>query len=464
MKNRSTSYFDFLWQKHEIYRDGGESLLYVDKHLVHDLSAIAFSNLNRTGRAIRRPEKTIAFADHTIPTDQTSKDPRLFKNTQAVALFKSLKFNVEKNNIEFHAPSTLGHGIVHVSAPDLGLVKTGETVVCGDSHTCTLGGLGCLAFGVGVSDIEHVLATQTVWVSKPKVLKLSLTGKPKNYVSAKDVALKIVNFLGNNGGTGFAIELSGEYIEESSIEERFTLCNMMIETGAKFAIIPPDSKTVEYLAERGIEVDLNDFSFEQITKENNVLPVEFDTTDVDVQITWGTQPNQTISITSKVLMDKTDPNEVESMNYMGLDFEHRLSGKSIDVVFIGSCCNGRLSDLQIVADIVKNNKVAASVDRAIICAGSQKIKEEAELLGLHHIFLASGFEWRNPGCSMCVAINGDTALPGQRVVSTTNRNFVGRQGHGVRTHLVSPATAATCAIFGKIAHPSTLILEPDNNE
>jgi 3-isopropylmalate/(R)-2-methylmalate dehydratase large subunit len=441
-KLTSQSYIDWVWNKHCLAIEQGETLLYVDLHMIHDLSALAFSGLEKSGRNVRRPDKTVAFADHTIPTNIPQSDTTKYQNVSSRKLVDRLKERTKNAHIQFFEPGSPGHGIAHVAAPELGIIRPGETVVCGDSHTCTLGALGTIAFGIGITDVEHVLATQTVWVRRPTVLRVNMIGKLQKGVSAKDVALTLVSRLAGGAGSGKALEIGGSYIANAPMDDRFTICNLAAETGASIAVIPPDDVTLKY-----IRSDTPVWTPQPLSEDIKVLNI--DVSEIHPLITWGTRPEQIISLTDKYREIPSNATK-ETLDYMGLNQKNTLLGEPIDLVFIGSCANGRLSDLRAAAQILKGRKISDRLKKAIVSPGSLSVKQAAEAEGLDHVFRLAGFEWREPGCSFCVAMNGDIAESGDRVVSTSNRNFVGRQGPGVRTHLVSPASAAACALAGQI--------------
>jgi 3-isopropylmalate/(R)-2-methylmalate dehydratase large subunit len=455
---KTTSYFEYLWQKHVITEKANESLLYVDKHFVHDLSAIAFIGLDEKHLSVRRPDKTFAFTDHTVPINSSASDVTFYNFEPAKNLITALKKSAIKHGVEYFGPDSPKHGIIHVAAPDQGLVLIGESIICGDSHTCTMGALGTLAFGAGITDIEHILATQTIWTKKPNILQIELIGIPDKNTTAKDIALYIATLLNGDAGTKCALEFTGDYISSIGIEERMTLCNMAIETGAKFAVVPPDKTTFNFLHTKGVnysnEEKLHWLSANMANTSNSSLLI-IDVSNVKPMISWGTSPHQSIEINNLPILENCSSLEINASEYMDIKIQQPINEIEIDTVFIGSCTNGRLSDLKLAAEILKNQKIATNINRAVVSPGSTQIKEQAEYLGIDKVFIDAGFEWSNAGCSMCVAINGDNLPKGSRVVSTTNRNFINRQGKGVKTHLASPATAAQSAITGKItAHVS----------
>lgn len=450
---KTASYFEYLWQKHVIAQKANESLLYVDKHFVHDLSAMAFIGLDEKFLSVRRPDKTFAFADHTVPIDSSASDVKSYFFQPAKNLITALKKSTIKHGVQYFGPDSLKHGIIHVAAPEQGLVLIGESIICGDSHTCTMGALGTLAFGAGITDIEHVLASQTIWTEKPNILQIELVGIPDKNTTTKDIALYVVTLLNGDAGAKCAIEFSGTYVTSIGIEERMTLCNMAIETGAKFAVISPDKTTFDYLFTKGVSYSTKEklhWLSASMANTSNSIFLKIDVSNVKPMISWGTSPHQSIEINNLPILDSYSQLEINASEYMDIKVQQVIDEIEIDTVFIGSCTNGRLSDLTLAAGILKNKKIAKNINRAVVSPGSTQVKIQAESLGIDKIFIDAGFEWSNAGCSMCVAINGDYLPKSARVVSTTNRNFVDRQGKGVKTHLASPATAAQSAITGII--------------
>ncbi|WP_066306440.1 3-isopropylmalate dehydratase large subunit [Bacillus sp. FJAT-29814] len=448
-----------IWEQHVVHQEEGKpDLLYIDLHLVHEVtSPQAFEGLRLNGRKVRRPELTFATMDHNIPTRQRQviNDPISKKQVD------TLQQNCEEFGItlaDIHHPD---NGIVHVIGPELGLTQPGKTIVCGDSHTSTHGAFGALAFGIGTSEVEHVLATQTVWQAPPKTMNVKVNGKLGTGVTAKDLILAIIGKFGVRFGTGYVIEYTGEAIRGFSMEERMTVCNMSIEGGARAGLISPDETTVEYL--RGRKHVPQGEAFEEAADRWKALAtdegatydtvVEIDAAEVEPQVTWGTNPGMCIPVTANVPSpDDTDkPSEkdeiVRALEYMGLQAGQPISNVKIDHVFIGSCTNSRLSDLRKAAEIIRGKKVNPSVT-AIVVPGSFSVKLSAEKEGLDQVFKEAGFEWRDAGCSMCLGMNDDIIPSGERCASTSNRNFEGRQGKGARTHLVSPEMAAAAAIAG----------------
>jgi 3-isopropylmalate/(R)-2-methylmalate dehydratase large subunit len=451
--------FEKIWNAHVVHEEPGRpTLLYIDRHLVHEVtSPQAFDGLREAGRRVRRPDLTFATMDHNVPTDNrlVISDPISRKQIE------TLRRNAQEFGITLFDLTSEDNGIVHVIGPELGITLPGLTIVCGDSHTSTHGAFGALAFGIGTSEVEHVLATQTLPQMKPRTMAIRLEGKLPVGVTAKDIILNIIGRIGTGGGTGCVIEYTGEAIRALSMEERLTICNMSIEAGARAGMIAPDETTFAYLEGRRFAPQGK--QFERAVAYWQTLPsdpdaqfdreVQFDVSTFEPQVTWGTSPEQVVSVTGRVpdpasFTDETKAKAAErALQYMGLKPGTPIQEIQIDRVFIGSCTNGRLSDLRAAAAVVKGKKVAPHV-RAMVVPGSQRVKKLAEEEGLHEIFLAAGFEWRDSGCSMCLGMNPDILQPGERSASTSNRNFEGRQGRGGRTHLVSPEMAAAAAIAG----------------
>jgi 3-isopropylmalate/(R)-2-methylmalate dehydratase large subunit len=450
-----------IWKKHVVHEEKGKpDLLYIDLHLVHEVtSPQAFEGLRLKGRKVRRPDLTYATMDHNVPT----RERHIVRDEIAKLQMDTLKKNCEEFNVELSDIHHPDQGIVHVIGPELGLTQPGKTIVCGDSHTSTHGAFGALAFGIGTSEVEHVMATQTLWQSKPKTLQVEVSGELGFGVSAKDVILHIISAYGVGFGTGYVIEFTGDVIRNLTMEERMTVCNMSIEAGAKAGLISPDEVTFEYL--EGREHLPKNRSFEELKTEWKALQSDVDAVyddhitikgeDIEPHVTWGTNPGMGAGISSSVPHpeDFADPSDQEgterALRYMGLEAGMPIEDIEVDYVFIGSCTNSRLSDLRAAAEVVKGHKVKAEVT-ALVVPGSFKVKQAAEAEGLHDIFKAAGFEWREAGCSMCLAMNDDIVPPGKRCASTSNRNFEGRQGNGSRTHLLSPAMAAAAAVTGKL--------------
>jgi 3-isopropylmalate/(R)-2-methylmalate dehydratase large subunit len=453
--------FDKIWDSHVVDRqDGGTCLIYIDRHLVHEVtSPQAFEGLQLTGRKVRRPDATLAVIDHNISTDPRGGDVSEDSRIQIKAL--------QKNCRDFGVPlfdvSDLRNGIVHVVGPEEGFTQPGMTIVCGDSHTATHGAFGALAFGIGTSEVEHVLATQTLIQAPAKNMRVTVEGALPAGVTAKDLILAIIGKIGTAGGTGHVIEYAGEAIRAMSMEERMTICNMTIEAGARAGLVAPDETTFEYL--KGRPMVPKGALWEQVVAWWKTLPSDDGATyDIEVtidaaslipEVTWGTSPEDVVRIDGTV----PDPGDFaeedrriavqRKLDYMGLAPGMKISDIRVDKVFVGSCTNGRIEDLRAAATIAGGRKVADGVT-AMIVPGSGLVKQQAEEEGLDSIFVAAGFQWRNPGCSMCLAMNADRLEPGERCASTSNRNFEGRQGRGGRTHLMSPAMAAAAAITGHL--------------
>jgi 3-isopropylmalate/(R)-2-methylmalate dehydratase large subunit len=457
--------FEKIWQQHVVVDPEGEpTLLYIDLHLVHEVtSPQAFDGLRLNGRGVRRPDLTLATADHNVPTDPLStpvKDPISRRQLEA------LDENCAEFGITLFPRGHENQGIVHVIGPELGVTQPGMTIVCGDSHTSTHGAFGSLAFGIGTSEVEHVLATQTLPQQKAKSMAVTVKGTAPEGVSAKDIALAIVGRLGTGGGTGHVIEYRGEAITNLSMEGRMTVCNMSIEAGARAGLVAVDETTIEYLRGPGVPQD-EAFETEAAHWRTYVSDVDasFDA-EVTIEareltpfVTWGTNPAQVVALSGVVpsLDEIDDPDQREAtqraLTYMGLQSGTAVRDIPVDVVFIGSCTNSRIEDLRAAANVAQGQRVAEHV-RALVVPGSHRVKKQAEEEGLDQIFVEAGFEWREPGCSMCLGMNPDTLGAGQRCASTSNRNFEGRQGRGGRTHLVSPVVAAATAIKGHFAAPS----------
>jgi len=450
--------FEKIWDENTVYaEEGKQTILYIGLQLVHEVtSPQAFEGLRLADRRVRRPERTVATVDHNVPTTDRSgpiEDPIAEKQID------TLRANCEEFGITFYDLGDDRQGVVHVVGPELGYTQPGMTIVCGDSHTATHGAFGALAFGIGTSEVEHVMATQTLLQHKPKTMEIRINGKLSEGVSAKDLILYVIGELSTSGGTGYCTEYTGEAIQTLSMEDRMTVCNMTIEAGARAGLIAPDETTFEYL--RGLEFTPK--NFDAAVQRWKQLPTDegarydrvevFDTAKIKPQVTWGTNPGQVTSIDSKIpnpadLDDPTDRKAAEkALKYMGLEPGTPITSINIDWVFIGSCTNGRIEDLRTAAKVARGKRVAENV-RAIVVPGSGRVKKQAETEGLDKIFTDAGFEWREPGCSMCLAMNPDKLEPGQRCASTSNRNFEGRQGKGGRTHLVGPAMAAAAAIAG----------------
>jgi 3-isopropylmalate/(R)-2-methylmalate dehydratase large subunit len=452
--------FEKIWEAHLVRAADADTpaILYVDLHLVHEVtSPQAFTWLREKNLKVRRPERTVATMDHSTPTTPRGRDGRIpVLDNAAATQIAALEKNCADFGIELHALGTAGQGIVHVIGPELGLTQPGAIIVCGDSHTSTHGAFGALAFGIGTSEVSHVLATQSLLQNPSKTLAVTVDGKLRPGVTAKDLVLAVIARLGIGGGTGYVIEYRGSAIRALSMEERMTVCNMSIEAGARAGMIAPDDTTFEYLkgrprAPQGAAWDKAVAAWRELPSDEGAVfdrEERFDGAKLEPMITYGTNPGMGISIRSAV-PEAANATAAKALAYMGLQSKQPLLGHKIDVVFIGSCTNSRLSDLRAAAGVMKGRKVAAGV-RVLVVPGSQQIKAAAEAEGLDQVFRDAGAEWREAGCSMCIAMNGDQLSPGQYAVSTSNRNFEGRQGAGGRTFLASPLTAAAAAVTGKI--------------
>jgi len=455
--------FDKIWDAHLVdVQEDGTCLIYIDRHLVHEVtSPQAFEGLRQAGRKVRRPDLTLAVADHNIPTTNRSAG---IEDEESRIQVDTLERNVEAFGVPYFPVLDVRQGIVHIIGPEQGFTLPGMTIVCGDSHTATHGAFGSLAFGIGTSEVEHVLATQTLVQAPAKNMRITVEGVLPDGVTSKDVVLAIIGTIGTAGGTGHVIEYAGEAIRAMSMEARMTVCNMTIEAGARAGMIAPDDTTFEYL--KGRPMAPKGAAWEQAVAYWRTLPsdpgalydkeVTLRAADIAPQVTWGTSPQDVIPVTGRTPDPATidDPGvkaSVErSLEYMGLAPNTPISEVKVDKVFIGSCTNGRIEDLRAVAAIAKGRKVADGV-HAMVVPGSGLVKEQAEAEGVADILKAAGFDWREPGCSMCLAMNADKLQPGERCASTSNRNFEGRQGRGGRTHLVSPAMAAAAAVTGRLA-------------
>lgn len=455
--------YDKIWHSHVVTDTAGETpVLYIDRHLVHEVtSPQAFEGLRAAGRKVRRPDATLAVADHNVPTSDRSKgiaDPE--SRTQV----ETLSANCKEFGITLYDMHDRRQGIVHIIGPEQGMTQPGMTIVCGDSHTSTHGAFGALAFGIGTSEVEHVLATQTLPQGKARNMRISVDGKLPLGVTAKDLILAIIGQIGTAGGTGHVIEYAGEAVRGLSMEGRMTMCNMSIEAGARAGLVAPDETTFAYLKGRPLAPSAANWDkavayWRTLPSDDGALydkEVRLDASALVPQVSWGTSPEAILPITGVVPnpADESDParqaSVARALEYMGLTPGMKLTDVPIDKVFIGSCTNGRIEDLREVARVAAGRKVASSV-HAMIVPGSGLVKEQAEREGLDKIFREAGFDWREPGCSMCLAMNADRLEPGERCASTSNRNFEGRQGRGGRTHLMSPAMAAAAAIKGKLA-------------
>ncbi len=459
---------DKIWDDHVVDQDdGAPAVLAVDLHLVHEVtSPQAFSGLRARGLTVRHPERTVATADHSIPTHPRSLP---MADPMAAAQVDQLTRNCSEFGIPLHGMGDPGQGIVHVIGPQLGLTQPGMTIVCGDSHTATHGAFGALAFGIGTSEVEMVLATQTLLQRQPKTYEVRVDGRLAPGVSSKDIILALIARIGIGGGTGHVFEYSGDAIRALTMEQRMTICNMSIEGGAKAGLIAPDDTTFEYVAGRphapqGAAWDVAVERWRALPSDDGAIydkSIAIDATALEPMVTYGTNPGMGIPITSRVpspadLADGSAKRALErALEYMDLEPGQAILGQKVDVVFVGSCTNGRISDLRLAAEVLKDRHVADGV-RMMIVPGSDEVKREAEREGLNDIFRAAGAEWREAGCSMCIAMNGDQLSPGQYAISTSNRNFEGRQGKGGRTFLASPLTAAASAIAGEVSDPRLL--------
>jgi len=454
--------YDKIWNEHLVHeQEDGTSLLFVDRHLIHEVtSPQAFEGLRNSGRKVRQPELTLAVADHNVPTTDRSKG---ILDQESKIQVDTLESNCKEFGIQLFGMNDKRQGIVHIIGPEQGFTQPGTIIVCGDSHTATHGAFGALAFGIGTSEVEHVLATQTLVQKKSKNFRINVDGKLSVGVTAKDVILQIIGKIGTAGGTGYVIEYAGNIISSLSVEQRMTICNMTIEGGARAGLIEPDQKIFDYLKNKPMSPKKNNWNKAQEywSKLKSDKDANFDKEitlegeEIKPMVTWGTSPQDVVTIDGKIPNPDKETNldrksSIErSLKYMGLKSGISVKDIKIDKVFIGSCTNGRIEDLRDAAKILKNKKIANHVN-AIVVPGSGLVKEQAEQEGLDKIFEKSGFEWREPGCSMCLAMNADKLNPEERCASTSNRNFEGRQGRGGRTHLVSPAMAAAAAISGNL--------------
>ncbi len=454
--------FDKIWDSHLVDRqDDGTCLIYIDRHLVHEVtSPQAFEGLRMTDRTVRRPEATLAVPDHNVPTSGRAQG---IDDEESRIQVEQLSKNCDEFGVPLFGMDDVRQGVVHIIGPEQGFTLPGMTIVCGDSHTATHGAFGSLAFGIGTSEVEHVLATQTLIQKPAKNMRITVEGKLPVGVTAKDMVLAIIGKIGTAGGTGYVIEYAGEAIRDLSMEGRMTVCNMSIEGGARAGLIAPDEKTFEYIMGRPMAPKGG--AWEQALAYWKTLPSDegaaydkelvLKAADIEPQVTWGTSPEDVIPVSAAIPGPDAAPDDNKrsaierSLDYMGLTAGTPISEVPIDTVFIGSCTNGRIEDLREVAAVAKGRKVAENV-RAMIVPGSGLVKNQAEEEGLDQIFIEAGFDWREPGCSMCLAMNADKLAPGERCASTSNRNFEGRQGRGGRTHLVSPGMAAAAAVTGHL--------------
>ncbi|RDS84311.1 3-isopropylmalate dehydratase large subunit [Dyella psychrodurans] len=461
--------FEKIWGAHVVApeTDDTPSVLYIDLHLVHEVtSPQAFSELRSRGLKLRRPDRTLATLDHSTPTlPPAANGERPYTNAEAKAQVAQLEANCREFGVRLYGWDSQDRGIVHVIGPELGATQPGMTIVCGDSHTSTHGAFGALAFGIGTTEVGHVMATQCLLQRKPKTFAIHVDGKLPRGVGAKDLILHIIGEIGVDGGTGYVLEYRGEAIEALSMEERMTVCNMSIEAGARAGLIAPDETTFAWLkgrsnAPQGAAWDAAVNRWRALRTDAGAeydREVRIDASQIRPTVTYGTHPGMAIAMDKPVPAARNAP-EQRALDYMQVKPNQPMQGTAVDVVFIGSCTNSRLSDLREAANVLRGRKVAKGV-RVLVVPGSEAVRRDAEREGLHEVFLAAGAEWRIPGCSMCIAMNGDLAQPGQLVVSTSNRNFEGRQGKGARTVLASPATAAASAIAGAIADPREYLTE-----
>lgn len=453
--------YDKIWANHLVEDCGdGIAIIYIDRHLIHEVTTPqAFDGLKLAGRTLRRPDATLAVPDHNVPTkdrDLPNPDPL------SAAQLDALEANCAEFGIEYIPVDDIRQGIVHVIGPEQGITQPGVTLVCGDSHTATHGAFGALAFGIGTSEIEHVFATQTLPLKKSKSMRIRVEGTLGSGITAKDMVLHIIGEIGTAGGTGHVIEFAGSAVTGLSMEGRMTLCNMAIEGGARAGLVAPDEKTFEYLkgrprAPKAGQWDLAVSTWKTLYSDADAVfdkELVIKASDIVPCVTWGTSPEDVVAV-SGIIPDPTSFTDVnkqaaaqKSLDYMGLKSGEKMTEIAVDRVFIGSCTNSRIEDMRAAAEVIKGRKVADHIIEALVVPGSGLVKHQAEEEGLDKIFTDAGFDWREPGCSMCLAMNPDRAGPGERVASTSNRNFVGRQGPGARTHLMSPAMAAAAAIAG----------------
>ena len=458
----SKTLYDKIWENHLVHeQNDGTTLIYVDRHLVHEVtSPQAFEGLRLQKRKVRRPEFTLAVPDHNVPTTDRTKG---IDDEESRIQVETLRSNCKEFGVKLFDVNDKRQGIVHIIGPEQGFTQPGTVIVCGDSHTATHGAFGALAFGIGTSEVEHVLATQTLIQKKSKNFRINVNGDLPKGVTAKDVILKIIGTIGTAGGTGYVVEFAGNVIRNLSMEERMTVCNMTIEAGARAGLIAPDEKTFDYLKGRSMspkgENWLKAVKFWKTLYSDKECKfdkeINIDGKDIEPLVTWGTSPQDVSPVTGVVPDPEKEKNEdrktamKRSLEYMGLKANTKISDIKIDKIFIGSCTNGRIEDLRVAADLLRGKKIANNVS-AMVVPGSGLVKEQAEKEGLDKIFKEAGFEWREPGCSMCLGMNPDQLKPRERCASTSNRNFEGRQGRGGRTHLVSPGMAIAAAINGHL--------------
>ena len=452
--------YDKIWNEHIVHQqEDGTTLLYVDRHLIHEVtSPQAFEGLRTARRKVRKPNLTLAVADHNVPTTNRAKGIDDYESKIQV---ETLEKNCKEFGIKLFDIKDKRQGIVHIIGPEQGFTQPGTVIVCGDSHTSTHGAFGALAFGIGTSEVEHVLATQTLIQKKAKNLRINVSGKLSTGVTSKDVILQTIGKIGTAGGTGMVIEYAGNVVENLNVEQRMTICNMSIEAGARAGLIAPDNKTIEYLKDKPMSPKKKNWDqaieyWGKLKSDNDAKfdkEVEIRGDDISPMVTWGTSPQDVISVTGMVPDPEKEKDEdrkksmIRSLNYMDLKPNTKITDIKVDKIFIGSCTNGRIGDLREAAKILKGKKIANHVS-AIVVPGSGLVKQQAEQEKIDKIFKDAGFEWREPGCSMCLAMNADKLNPKERCASTSNRNFEGRQGRGGRTHLMSPAMAAATAIDG----------------
>ena len=454
--------YDKIWYEHIVHQqDDGTALLYVDRHLIHEVtSPQAFEGLRLSKRKVRKPNLALAVADHNVPTTSRSKG---IEDQESKIQVEMLEKNCKEFGIKLFDMKDKRQGIVHIIGPEQGFTQPGTVIVCGDSHTATHGAFGALAFGIGTSEVEHVLATQTLIQKKSKNLRVNVTGKLSTGITSKDVILQTIGKIGTAGGTGMVIEYAGNVIENLNIEQRMTICNMSIEAGARAGLIAPDEKTIQYLKDKPMSPKKSNWDkaveyWNKLKSDANAVfdkEVEIKGENISPMVTWGTSPQDVVSITDVIPDPEKQKNEdrkksmIRSLNYMGLKPNTKMTDIKIDRIFIGSCTNGRIGDLRDAAKIIKGKKIASHIN-AIVVPGSGLVKQQAEEEKIDKVFINAGFEWREPGCSMCLAMNADKLNSKERCASTSNRNFEGRQGRGGRTHLVSPAMAAAAAIEGHL--------------
>tara|TARA_B100000575_G_scaffold254359_1_gene223480 strand:- start:6984 stop:8384 length:1401 start_codon:yes stop_codon:yes gene_type:complete len=459
----SKTLYDKIWENHLVHEQkDGTSLIYVDRHLVHEVtSPQAFEGLRLQKRKVKRPEFTLAVSDHNVPTTDRSEG---IDDEESKIQVETLRKNCEEFGVELFDVNDKRQGIVHVIGPEQGFTQPGAVIVCGDSHTATHGAFGALAFGIGTSEVEHVLATQTLIQKKTKNFRINVNGSLPKGVTAKDVILKIIGTIGTAGGTGYVVEYAGNVISNFSMEERMTVCNMTIEAGARAGLIAPDKKTFEYLKGRTMSPEGENWNkaiefWKTLYSDKDCKfdkEINIKAEDIEPLVTWGTSPQDVSPVTGLVPDPDKEKNEdrkmamKRSLDYMGLKANTKISEIKIDKIFIGSCTNGRIEDLRVAAELLKGKKIAKNIS-AMVVPGSGLVKQQAEKEGLDKIFKEAGFEWREPGCSMCLGMNPDQLKPKERCASTSNRNFEGRQGRGGRTHLVSPGMAIAAAINGRLS-------------